>query len=269
MRPELRDAIDALPELRDETRRDVPEIFRRFSDPSSWLQINPPIDVERADLSDEDLRTAIREGRLRLGMVETSTPVGEKRLRRGQAALRTQTLENYRFSCALCDVADPRLLIASHVIPWSIRAETRGLLRSIICLCRFHDALFETGYWSLTDDLQVIRRTGIDSHTISALLPPTCSFSRPNECLPALSSFVIIGKLIATKREKRRQPVTTPDTLTGGTPVPHHTLSDADRLRPLARRVFAARPRYFSGPASSVVPQHTHSRDRTRCRRLD
>ncbi len=123
------------------------------------------VDVERADLSDEDLRTAIRAGRLLFPMVETSTPVGEKRLRRGRAELRTLTLENYRFSCALRDVANPDLLIASHVIGWSTSAETRGDLRNTTCLCRLHDALFDTGYWSLTDDLPVIRRTGIDSRT--------------------------------------------------------------------------------------------------------
>jgi hypothetical protein len=185
MRQEVRYAIDAIPELRTALRLTVDEIFRKHANKKNWLRVTPSIDVEVADLSDEALRTAIRAGRLRFGTVQTSISAGERRLRRGQAELRKLTLENYRFRCALCDVADPNLLLASHVIGWAERAETRGDLRNTICLCRFHDALFETGYWSLTDDLQIVRRTGIDSPTISVLLPPTCSFSRPLEHLPA------------------------------------------------------------------------------------
>jgi hypothetical protein len=42
----------------------------------------------------------------------------------------------------ICDVADPSLLVASHVIGWAERVDTRGDVKNIICLCRFHDALF-------------------------------------------------------------------------------------------------------------------------------
>jgi hypothetical protein len=39
--------------------------------------------------------------------------------------------------------------------------------------------LFETGYWSLTDDLTVLRRSATPAHTIEMLLPETMSFRRP------------------------------------------------------------------------------------------
>ncbi len=185
MSQEMHDAIRAIPELHAEFNLTADEIFKKFANKQNWLRVTCSIDVEVADLSDDELRAEIEAGRLHFGMVETSTAIGDTRRRRGQAQLRQLTLKNYRFRCALCDVEDPDLLIASHVIGWAERADTRGDLKNTICLCRFHDALFETGYWSLMDDLQIIRRTGIYSSTILDLLPPTCSFSRPIVHQPA------------------------------------------------------------------------------------
>jgi predicted restriction endonuclease len=34
------------------------------------------------------------------------------------------------------------------------------MLSNVICLCRFHDALFEQGYWSLANDLSVTKICG-------------------------------------------------------------------------------------------------------------
>src|SRR6266536_331041 len=145
------------------------------------------MDVETEDRSDK-LKDAIRAGRLRVpdaGVVDTSTSPSAVRRRRGRELLGPLLLGNYEVRCAVRDVADPSLLVASHVIGWAERVDTRGDLKNIICLCRFHDALFETGYWSLTDDLQVIGRAEIDSPTILALLPPRCSFRRPVAYPPA------------------------------------------------------------------------------------
>ncbi len=148
---------------------------------------SPPIDVEAQDWSDEELEKAFREGRLRFpdGEVETSTATAASRRRRGQDKLRELTLKNYGSTCALCDVRDTNLLRTSHIIGWSERADTRGFLKNAVCLCSFHDALFENGYWSLSDDLGVVLRSAIESATIEALLPTTCSFRRPTSHPPA------------------------------------------------------------------------------------
>jgi putative restriction endonuclease len=145
------------------------------------------VDVEAQDLSDDELEKVILEDRGRFpGEIEASSTAAEARRRRGQAKLRELTLKNYGSTCALCEVSDTRLLVTSHIVGWSERTETRGLLSNALCLCRFHDALFENGYWSLTDDLRVIRRWPIDSATIEALLSTTCLFRRPTSHPPAL-----------------------------------------------------------------------------------
>lgn len=42
-----------------------------------------------------------------------------------QNAFRAMVLNNYNDTCAITGINDPRLLVASHIIPWSERKETR------------------------------------------------------------------------------------------------------------------------------------------------
>ena len=138
-----------------------------------------PVDIEVADLTDPEIDAAEWQRLLRLGRVETGTTVGEARRRRGQARLRVLVLQNYESHCALCDVCDPHLLVASHIVPWADAPDARGDLGNLICLCRFHDALFENGYWSLKEDLSVLRQSPLAGQTLKLLLPETISFLHP------------------------------------------------------------------------------------------
>ena len=143
------------------------------------------VNVEQLSLEDADIDQAIRKNRLLIGVVETESVTSTIRRRRGQARLRQLTLENYEHSCALCDVADQRLLIASHILEWAKEPLARGRLDNVICLCRFHDSLFETGYWSLTDNLQVLRQLTTNSSTIRFLLNDDIRFRLPQTNSPA------------------------------------------------------------------------------------
>lgn len=144
------------------------------------------VDVEAQDLTDEAIDNIIKTNRLRIGIVKTKTPTGLARQRRGQQRLRELTLLNYSSTCAVCDVSDPALLVASHIVAWADLPETRGLLSNVICLCRFHDVLFECGYWSLSDDLVVLRKAKQQSRTITTLLTDATNFRRPFNHPPEL-----------------------------------------------------------------------------------
>lgn len=143
-----------------------------------------PVNIELTELSDEQIDTAIQQRLLRIGRVDAADTIAEGRRRRGQARIRVLTLYNYGTRCAVCDVHDPALLVASHVVPWANAPDARGDLANIVCLCRFHDALFEIGYWSLKDDLTVLRRSPLSSQTIKILLPEAMSFRPPTAYLP-------------------------------------------------------------------------------------
>jgi hypothetical protein len=135
-------------------------------------------------LTDEALDFAIRAGRLKLGRVETDTRPAVARRRKGQDRLRALTLDDYASQCAVCDVADMGLLIASHILRWADAPEHRGELANVLCLCRFHDALFERGYWSLTDDLRLVKRPSGTSRVIASVLDAAQHFRLPRSFPP-------------------------------------------------------------------------------------
>ncbi len=106
--------------------------------------------------SDFEIDTLIANGSLIISEVLTGDVITLMKRRRGQNRLRELSLSNYERRCALCDVTDENLLIASHIARWADIPDARGKLSNVICLCSFHDALFEKGYWSLSNNLTVM-----------------------------------------------------------------------------------------------------------------
>ncbi|MGI0012402.1 MAG: HNH endonuclease [Nitrososphaera sp.] len=108
-------------------------------------------------VSEDDFADAIRSGNIDLVKeVLTSESRASSSLRNGQAALRKLTRARYSNQCALCDVGEPELLVASHIIPWSMDEACRGALANVICFCSLHDRLFEEGRIIIDDNYDVI-----------------------------------------------------------------------------------------------------------------
>lgn len=162
----------------------VPNQLHDFVKSSLGLSAGPPVNVAAADYSVAEIDRAIDENRLIFPDVETHVSVALDRQRRGQDRIRVRTLAIYGLHCALCDVSDPTLLRASHIKCWAECEESRGLLSNVICLCVFHDALFENGFWSLDDQLGIVLRKKVGSETISKLLPVGCTFRKPSAHCP-------------------------------------------------------------------------------------
>ena len=166
-----------LQDLRDE--REI-EFVRK----GTYRLIQGAVDVEAVDLTEPEIDSLVRRRLLKLGRVETDNQVALARRRRGQDRIRAMTLQNYGGQCALCDISEPSLLIASHIVPWAISEEARGDLSNVLCLCRFHDALFELGYWSLGSSYDVIVKPTLRAWPLQALLPATIAFRRPGAFEP-------------------------------------------------------------------------------------
>ena len=119
------------------------------------------VDLETVDLSLEDVRedeidSLIRENRLVIPhRVETGDTEVLRRVRYGQQRLRALCLKNYDHECAFCEVTEEDMLIAGHIARWGDDRKNRGSLENVISMCRFHDPLFEKGYFTLTKKLEV------------------------------------------------------------------------------------------------------------------
>lgn len=134
------------------------------------------VDSEGIDKASETLA----EGRTRSAIVQ---------VRVNQSFFRRAVLASYQGRCCMSGVSHPRLLVASHIVPWSQDVENRLNPRNGLCLSALHDKAFDSGLISLNDDYQVIisdkLRLKADEFTQSALLSLDGKIVRlPDKFLP-------------------------------------------------------------------------------------
>ncbi len=85
---------------------------------------------------------------------ETRRVVTEQRIR--QNFFRRAVLSSYHDRCCMSGLSEPRLLIASHIVPWSKDRHNRLNPRNGLCLSALHDKAFDRGLISLDDDFRVM-----------------------------------------------------------------------------------------------------------------
>lgn len=72
-----------------------------------------------------------------------------------QSAFRTMILGNYENKCAITGIDIPELLIASHIVPWSIDKENRLNPSNGICLSPLYDKMFDKGLIGIREDYSI------------------------------------------------------------------------------------------------------------------
>jgi hypothetical protein len=113
---------------------------------NDWDQIPDIAAVEAKPLSGWEFERAMKNGNNKeVEKVLVYEKMANAKRRGGQDVIRRKTLSAYTNQCAVCVVNDSDLLVASHVVPWSLDVAKRGVLKNVICLCTLHDRLFETG----------------------------------------------------------------------------------------------------------------------------
>lgn len=73
-----------------------------------------------------------------------------------QNFFRQSILSNYSYKCAICSLDMPELLIAGHIIPWSLNSKERLNPQNGICFCSLHDKAFDTGLIGISGSFQVL-----------------------------------------------------------------------------------------------------------------
>lgn len=81
--------------------------------------------------------------------------------RKKQSFFRKAVLASYRGRCCMSGVSDARLLVASHIVPWSADKANRLNPSNGLCLSALHDRAFDGGLITLSDDLTVICSEGL------------------------------------------------------------------------------------------------------------
>ena len=76
--------------------------------------------------------------------------------RQGQRLFRDAVFAAYQFRCCITDIADSRLLIASHIKPWREDKANRLNPSNGLCLSALADRAFDQGLISLSENCEVI-----------------------------------------------------------------------------------------------------------------
>ena len=92
----------------------------------------------------------------------------ELQVRQKQSIFRKNVLDNFENRCCLTGIAEEPLLIASHIVPWAKRIDSRLDPGNGLCLSPLYDKLFDRGYITFENDLRV--RATIFGQSLSAPL---------------------------------------------------------------------------------------------------
>lgn len=90
----------------------------------------------------------------------TDFPQGKEResvikARVNQTFFRSAILSSYNSTCCITGLSIPELLVASHIIPWSMNQKERLNPRNGLCLNAIHDKAFDKGFITITADYKI------------------------------------------------------------------------------------------------------------------
>jgi hypothetical protein len=74
----------------------------------------------------------------------------------GQTFFRKVVLASYQNKCCMSGIAIPKLLIASHIVPWGAANDKRLNPSNGLCLSAIHDRAFDKGLLAVTPEYTII-----------------------------------------------------------------------------------------------------------------
>ena len=114
------------------------ELLRQQLDKNSSEELEPETDALSPDDFNGETRQVLTTQRIK------------------QHFFRRAVLSSYRGRCCMSGLSDTRLLIASHIVPWSRDKQNRLNPSNGLCLSAIHDRAFDKGLMTLTDDFKII-----------------------------------------------------------------------------------------------------------------
>lgn len=106
---------------------------------------------------------------------EGKTTTATVQVRVNQARFRKAVLASYGARCCISGLAEPRLLVASHIVPWSMDVHNRLNPHNGLCLSALHDKAYDIGLLTVLPDYTVrvsaqLKHSKVDGFTREALV---------------------------------------------------------------------------------------------------
>lgn len=171
---------------------------------SSAILYDPPLDHEyinqildrinykfSTEVSDENYLQIIKKTKLSKSEINEIEYFDEKITDTERNAIRKQRIGQSKFrnyllqrdkSCIICGISNPKLLIASHLKPWSISNNTERLdPNNGVILCANHDKMFDLGFFTFDNKGEIKVSTRLDEKTKTKLFPDQNLFHEFNK----------------------------------------------------------------------------------------
>lgn len=108
-----------------------------------------------------ELQGTTVEQKFKAALLDINDYSGEEKIREvatrvNQYIFREKILSNYEYKCALTGIDIPQLLVASHIIPWSVNKEERLNPANGICLSSLYDSAFDRGLIGFDKNYKVV-----------------------------------------------------------------------------------------------------------------
>jgi predicted restriction endonuclease len=119
-------------------------------------------DTESFAAEAEEVSASLFRERDEPTLEEFQPPIGDTdasrlvRVRRVQSFFRAAVLTSYEGRCAVSGLATTEMLVASHIIPWSVDVERRADPRNGLCLNTLFDRAFDRGLITLDRSLRIV-----------------------------------------------------------------------------------------------------------------
>lgn len=84
-----------------------------------------------------------------------TTRYAEVEVRKKQYIFRRMILSNYSGACCMSGLSEPRLLVASHIVPWKNDADNRLNPKNGLCLSSLHDKAYDIGLITVFPDYSI------------------------------------------------------------------------------------------------------------------
>jgi len=82
-------------------------------------------------------------------------------VRKKQYIFRRMVMSSYVSICCMSGLSEPRLLVASHIMPWNRSNENRLNPRNGLCLSVLHDKAFDRGLLTVLPDYSIVASSEI------------------------------------------------------------------------------------------------------------
>ena len=136
-------------------------VWTRFS--SDWVVLAEQAEKISLLIQDADSPSTLRESKSDYKARDPNEPTTAQSFveqRRGQNFFRKAVMANYKDRCCITGIAEPRLLVASHIITWKDDIANRLYPENGLALSATFDKAFDKGLLTINRDLEVkISRT--------------------------------------------------------------------------------------------------------------